>query len=165
MKDDLSALSTVKRETKRLGFYVGPVNGLWTHETERAFETMVASVRVNARRWGDRRLTVAAGQTICLLEKIDPGPVDGYIGESTLHAYRVFAARRRGDLDEDTWRDTMPAPPTVQPVTKKSRSWPTQKGVLRFYGPVGQNQTMLAIPVSDAARVEHANQGRAHVVP
>lgn len=87
----------------------------------------------------------------------DPGPVDGIIGKKTKSALKAFqrvhGLKPDGIIGEKTlaelWpepipdRDTEPA--EAQPTLAKT-TWPRQREVPRFFGGVGQHQTMLILP-------------------
>lgn len=147
-------LRQIQRELKQRDFYLGNLTGKWSAELERAAEAAIASLRVNAREWSRVRLTVAVQQAIMRFHGIDPGPVDGWMGPSTQHGLDVYAAKVLGQSEGnipperiDDWRDNglLPNPPAATPP-KPQPIWPRQSQVLKFYGPVGQNQTMLRFP-------------------
>lgn len=88
---------------------------------------------------------------------LDPGPIDGIIGKKTKSTLKVFqrlhGLKPDGIVGDKTlaelWPEAMPdrdeEPADAQPTLAKP-IWPRQREVPRFFGGVGQHQTMLVLP-------------------
>lgn len=113
-------------------------------ETIKAIDAFLADQAVTrAPGWPAPRRAIAAQQALCRSAGIDVGEVDGLMGPQTRHALEVWDARQNGEASAETWRDE-PAPPAAPPAVRNA--WPTQGECERFYGSVGKNQAMLALP-------------------
>jgi len=99
--------------------------------------------KLKTASWNKDRLLVAAEQAIYSTNKINAGTVDGLVGPQTRHAREVWEAKQSGDPEKvkevETWKDK-----DFQEA--KKNAWPTQSGVSKYYGKVGENQTMLVLP-------------------
>lgn len=114
-------------------------------ETIKAIDSFLAAQAVTrAAGWPVARRAVAAQQALCRSAGIDVGEVDGLTGPQTRQAFEIWDARQRGETAAETWRDR-PAS-AVQPAAAVRNAWPTQGECERFYGSVGKNQAMLALP-------------------
>lgn len=85
--------------------------------------------------WPVGRKVIAVQQLMFLDAGANPGEIDGLIGPMTLNALEVW---------QNIIRDTEPTKAVVK-VTPIS-SWPRERGVAKFYGPVGTGLTNMDLP-------------------
>lgn len=149
------------------------VDGKWGPETEVAMRAALGSPRDNTGRpWSRKRLVVGYQQKLMLEAGIQTD-VDGLIGPETLHAFEKYQdLMRRPDAEKATiaagvswwswkWLKSLWASPTepivenrvvVVPESKPApsasprTSWPRQIDVPGYFGPMGQNQTIIQVP-------------------
>jgi hypothetical protein len=81
-------------------------------------------------------LKVAVLQCHLKLSGFDPGPIDGFLGPSTLYAYGFWRAKLTGG-ELDFFKDDEISPSPV---------WPLEKDVNEFYGEKGTRQTKVHCP-------------------
>lgn len=107
--------------------------------------------------WDRDRQLVACVQLALKEYGIDAGAIDGLVGPQTKHALEIWHDQRGGDDESSTWRDKEDTTDKAAqeseahagvhtPASAKFGPWPTESGVPRFYGDVGQHQTMLTLP-------------------
>jgi len=89
---------------------------------------------------GRRKLT-AYVQLLAHDRGIDPGVVDGLWGPGTRNAYEDLVYFEANGTLPPAWRDDAPsgANPNGWPLERESK-------LMAFYGPVGENQTSIALP-------------------
>lgn len=105
---------------------------------------------VNASKWDKARILLGMEQAIYVKNKMEVGTVDGLIGEQTRYMRMLWEAKKadeeagvdKKDPDsavaaETNWKDEIEA---------KRNNWPLQSGVSKYYGKVGENQTLLILP-------------------
>jgi hypothetical protein len=99
--------------------------------------------------WPIARRVVAGEQLIYEENGIEVGDIDGLVGTRTLYAREVWEGRKKTggkvNAEVELWRDTkLTAPPPRVP----QQMWPrqTQDELIKFFGPVGANQTSLVLP-------------------
>lgn len=126
----------------RLGFGPIAVDGDAGAKTLAAAERIIRSLAVNPASWSNTRRLVGAEQAIMRDAGLYTGKVDGLAGPATAYARVKWQA--------GAWRDTL-----MDPVAADERmpepvktAWPRQADCLKFYGKVGENQTMLHLPFS-----------------
>lgn len=148
-------LGEIQSRLASAGLYGGPIDGKYGPRTAQAIEALFLArpyVRGDWRRWPTERRVVAAAQLFCLFDGIEVGEIDGLAGPQTQHAFEVYAARQRGIEGVENWRDREPE--RAVPLASDGR-WPrqTQREMERFFGPVGANQTALAVPTGYSLRL------------
>ena len=124
---------------KDSGHYSGKVDGDYGQRTRAA----IRSYYDFPTEWEDSRLKVGCIQVICIKNGFIPGSIDGRWGRNTQSAYDKLL-KLLGKSEKKT--------KVNQSVkTKKGYSnWPKQdySSMVRFYGKVGENQTLLTLPYS-----------------
>ena len=105
--------------------------------------TMAAMDRVNIPNWGVVRRVVGTIQTFAKYHNIPTGPIDGLWGPQTAYAAERLEYFLIHNRHEPDWRND-----EGDGLIPQSFGWPrqTQADLLRFFGPVGQNQTQIALP-------------------
>lgn len=96
--------------------------------------------------WASTRQVVGCIQAGAKLNNAEPGPVDGYWGPQTQHAFGIlYDYLVNGMSTVDNWRDDEAA--TVDTNTFNS-NWPLQREsyLLKFFGQPGQNQAKVTLP-------------------
>lgn len=145
-------LKALQDKLSKAPLYQDEVDGIFGRQTRKAIRALLVQENImDWVRWSDSRLFIAGQQAVCKRDKIDVGEIDGILGPRTKWALDVYAARQRGDLSVDTWRDdedqNNPPDPSKQPP--KSIVWPTQAEVRSgrsIFGSYGANQTKLVFP-------------------
>jgi hypothetical protein len=140
-------LQEVQSRLAMAGLYSGAIDGAYGDRTAQAIEALLLARPYAGRGWRSwpaPRRVIAAAQLFCLLDGIEVGAIDGLAGPQTRHAFEVYAARKRGVEGIDNWRDHEAE---ASPPQQGSR-WPrqAQSEMEKFFGPVGANQTALALP-------------------
>ena len=115
------------------------VDGLAGRRTRAA----LLEITVLSTHWPLERQIFGYIQHACSLEKIDAGPIDGYWGPQTEQGYEELHLRLNGH-PVHPWRDDE----GLGGVPDADSPWPiqTQEELIKFYGPVGQNQTKIKVP-------------------
>jgi hypothetical protein len=131
------------------GLYPHAVDGVQGPRTAQAIQALFLArpyMKGDWRRWPAARRIVAAAQLFCMQDGIEVGEIDGLVGPQTLHAFEVYAARKRGIESAENWRDH--EAPSVRQATLRSDRWPVQaqREMEKVFGPVGMNQTTLMLP-------------------
>lgn len=143
-----------------LHIYLGRIDNDWGDLSRDACRAFLTARHVKWTGWNDNRLRTAASQQMCADFKIEVGKIDGLMGEQTRYAFRIFDAKDDAAKlqAETTWRDDPNASPPsddnkppvklppVETLNLVKPIWPRQADVIRFYGPVGQNQTDIVFP-------------------
>jgi hypothetical protein len=140
------------------GLYGGAIDGVHGPRTAATIEALFLArpyASGDWRSWPNARRTIAAGQIFCLLDGIEVGAIDGLLGPQTRHAFTIYEARKRGIEGVDNWRDSESGGVSAAPPARHANNWPrqTHAEMEKFFGPVGANQTTLAIPDSYPMRV------------
>ncbi|MFN2166081.1 MAG: peptidoglycan-binding domain-containing protein, partial [Anaerolineae bacterium] len=93
------------------------------------------------REWSNRRRCVAMLQLLCKAQEIAVGRIDGLWGPQTEYAYDMLAYHHEHGRLPPPFRDETPL--DVNP-----NGWPrqTEAELIRYYGEIGKNQTMLTLP-------------------
>jgi hypothetical protein len=93
------------------------------------------------QEWSNRRRCVAMLQLLCKEKAIAVGRIDGLWGPQTEYAYDILAYHHEHGRLPPPFRDETPL--DVNP-----NGWPRQveAELIRHYGEIGKNQTMLALP-------------------
>ena len=121
-------------------------DGIAGRNTLAAIDSLLSASGVHGiDRWPDARRLIAAEQIIYRDLGIEAGAIDGLVGEQTRYARAVYAARLRGDLSAETWRDVASAEPAPK-ATESHAAWPRQRDVQSFYGAPGTGFVMLDLP-------------------
>lgn len=133
------------------GLFAGPVDGAegksFTEAIEACFAREVAAGTLAAgwQGWTDSRRRLAVEQALLRDKHIDVGEIDGLLGPQTMFARESFQEiRQTGGPLLIPSRDEVPAQPI--PAAGPATVWPRQSECEAFYGPVGQNQTVLVLP-------------------
>lgn len=136
----LLSAKDIQKALSEAGMYAGPIDGKIGPNTEASIKRLVDAMVVEPIiKWKPSRLLLAAEQAIMLKAGLDVGKVDGLMGPQTQFALEQWQNKQR-DI------------PAVRPpgekddVTNLKTKWPYQSECLKFYGPVGQNQTLLTPP-------------------
>lgn len=117
------------------GHPCGPIDGIIGGLTRAAVHQLLEARNIpNFKSWGNKRQLVAANQLFYLDQGIDTGAIDGLIGPQTRYAHEEWIRRSR-DIE-------LP----IELVKHQPTAWPREKDVPSFFGPVGENQTMLKLP-------------------
>lgn len=98
--------------------------------------------KLKTKDWDKNRLLLAMEQAIYAVNKMEVGTVDGLMGEQTRYMRMLWEAKLAGAeevKEETTWKDKDFA-------EAKKNDWPSQSGVSKYYGKVGENQTTLKLP-------------------
>jgi peptidoglycan hydrolase-like protein with peptidoglycan-binding domain len=133
---DLRTLQVALKAQKLLK---GRPDGDHGPDTVQAVNALLKREKVTGyQKWPQSRKDLAAKQLICQLKGIDAGEIDGLLGPTTLQAFEEFAGRKvtREDIEKQN-ADTLIVRPPPRPV------WPHQKDVLKWYGAIGKNQTII----------------------
>jgi hypothetical protein len=130
-----------------LGLYTGRIDGLWGPLSRAAAEALFQKENVASwKAWPDTRRVIAVQQLLCKLDGIDSGAIDGLMGPQTRYALEVYAARKRGDKEPETWRDEAEKQEPLTAPDLRSNVWPKQSAMRSFYGAPGTNHAMLDLP-------------------
>ena len=120
------------------------VDGISGPRTREAINILLARQGVAAwQNWNAKRRELAAMQIVCRNAGIETGAIDGLIGPQTRFAFESFDHVKATGKPPALFRDEpppRPEPTQIKPV------WPRQAECLRFYGPVGENQTKITMP-------------------
>jgi len=123
------------------------VDGDYGPLTQAAIQAfLVQQGMADGTRWRGQRLVIAGAQALCRLDGIDAGVIDGLLGPQTRYALDVYAGRRSGDRDVETWRDADDDKPPDTPPPAEAMAWPRQRDVPAFFGARGENQATLKFP-------------------
>lgn len=125
---------TAQRFLIGAGVLVGPVDGVSGKGTKSASRALLAKVGITNSGWGDDRVSLALDQYILSQLGFNPGTIDGFIGPQTKDALERYQNVSR---DREPPADSVSHLPTV---------WPRERDLMKFYGPVGQNQVSLTLP-------------------
>lgn len=108
---------------------------------EKALQARAAKLPPGWWEWSNPRKTIAYLQLLCEEQQITVGPIDGYWGPQTDHAWGNLAFLLEQGALPPLWRDEPPA-------AANPNSWPEQQeAALRaFYGETGSNQVRLQLP-------------------
>lgn len=109
--------------------------------------TMNAIWRVTAvpTEWNENRQIIGVVQHGCQLNALDAGPIDGYWGPQTSHAFDEIKEIFNSGKPPVPWRDDEGiGGDEVDP----NNDWPlqTQNSLVKYYGKVGTNQTKITVP-------------------
>lgn len=142
IKELQAALNVHKERAKKPALVVDGIAGRRTME----FVDSLLS-KEKTEHWSDARRLIGAEQFIIQEMGIFIGDIDGLVGEQTRYGRSVYAARKAGDKDVETWRDkdfdNSPTPPAAPAPLHK---WPRQKDVASFFGDRGESQALLLMP-------------------
>lgn len=110
--------------------YVTPVEA--TGELDAITLAALLSIPQLPAMWPDKRLLIGALQFFCMKAGINAGPIDGYWGPQTEYGYELIIVFLETGVVEEDWRT----------------DWPinTEDELVKFYGPVGTNQTSINLP-------------------
>lgn len=133
------------------GFYKKKIDNTWGRFTDKALleflDTRSGKLTFKWVAANFQRRLIAAWQLICLEAGVhEVGAIDGYRGPSTDNAIDILESLERTGL-RPNWREEREEEPPL-PLTEPTNAiiWPHQKNVSKYYGNVGQNQTMLYVP-------------------
>ncbi len=127
------------------GFAAGAVDGKLGPNTYGAIANALAKRQDELpgdwSGWANPRRTVAYIQCLCKEHKIDVGTIDGFWGPQTDYAFDTLNQLLKSGEMPPLWRDD-------SPLSTNPNNWPNQDvaSLNAFYGPVGKNQTDLALP-------------------
>ena len=121
-----------------MGENAGLVDGILGPSTTEALN----QIKGIPLQWSKTRKAVAFIQILAQKEGIETGEIDGYWGPQTAFAFESLEQVLIEKKDPIVWR---PEDMEVQ----NPNNWPNQRledGLDKFYGPVGENQTRIALP-------------------
>jgi len=90
--------------------------------------------------WPFKRQATAFIQSLCKLNNINAGPVDGYWGPQTEYAYGILETFLETGILPNPWRDEQPN------AILNPHNFPFEVDMEQFYGEVGKNQVRLQLP-------------------
>lgn len=134
---------------KTKGFYKGNIDGIYGDQSAEALldflDSRSSKLTFDPLRVSVDRRQIAAWQLICLEAGIEEvGAIDGFMGPSTRYALEILEdVRYRGKKPD--WRDDEGAQSEFD-LDAPVSSWPRERDLEKFYGRVGENQTMLYVP-------------------
>jgi peptidoglycan hydrolase-like protein with peptidoglycan-binding domain len=132
---------SVQRELATRGYYVGKIDGVFGSQSRLAIGAWAAHNMAPALDWPPTRQRIAFEQWLMASHGFYLAKVDGLAGPATQAAlekwqdYLTFKAKPVSE--SESLAAVHPAVHTV---------WPRQADVERFYGKVGENQTLLESP-------------------
>jgi len=145
-----TSTKNLQRYLKSKGFYKGALDNIWGRLTDKAVDDFLDS-RSNKLtfKWetaNHQRRVTAAWQLICLEAGVhEVGAIDGLRGPATEYALDVLE-HIEAHGTRPNWRDIVEDEPKLSLETNSYNTWPTQSQVSKYYGKVGENQTMLVVP-------------------
>lgn len=143
-------LREVQERLQAKGLYADEPDDRMGPKTRAAINAFALAQRVDLDAWDDERRILAAQQLLCRIVGIDIGTIDGLRGPQTRHAFEVYDARKanggKPNPKIENFRDADDGKPPLVPLPQAASVWPRQADCSKFYGPVGANQTMLAVP-------------------
>lgn len=107
---------------------------------------------------------VAAEQVLLAKAGLEVGKADGFVGPQTLYARAQWAALTVTGKPAPAWRAPLMAP-RLEDKKLAAAVWPVQSDVTKYFGKVGENQTMLTLPYKmrlDWDLVTSVNQTSCH---
>jgi len=96
-------INEVQTLLKVADLYEGAVDGEEGPLTRAAITSALKSVQ-GSESWSARRRRVGAAQVVLGMQGYEPGPVDGWSGALTRHAYDEWVHRMRFGKKPDAWR-------------------------------------------------------------
>ncbi len=135
----------VQKELEELGYSPGPIDGLMGKKTRMA----MANIADIPMAWSDDRKIIAMIQYVAIKQGLDVGRLDGLWGPQTEYGYEELVEMAENGTKSSLWRDTIVG--AVSGMTSSiehANQWPTQeeKGLIKYYGEIGENQTYLQVP-------------------
>ncbi len=138
----------VQRNLARMGYYRGALDGILGNKSHQAILDALLTYRNDLTsspyNWSKSRRLIAYKQLVCYQLDIGVGGIDGLMGPQTEAALFAWEAGKNG-LSYDR---VDKAPQTSSRTIKEV--FPTQAqvrtGSSKYYGKVGENQTMLHTP-------------------
>ena len=117
------------------GFYNGKIDGLIGKQSIAAGIEMLQSEGIQmTASWEPERVFLAVAQIMFVELGLNPGTVDGLWGPNTQYALEQY---------QNLLRDLEASP---EERAQQSTVWPIYSQMERFYGPVGQNITLVTLP-------------------
>ena len=124
----------IQTRLKELGYYKGRIDGDRGSNTNKAVLAALtardADMPAGWRDWSEKRMAVGFLQLYCKDKGVDPGDIDGRIGQQTNHAYDTLAEMLETGRPPRNWRDETPL--DVNP-----NGWPTESSMESVFGPHG----------------------------
>lgn len=144
--------TNLQKYLKTKGFYKGALDGIFGRVSDAALTNFLADRKGKLtfipKNAGFNRTVNAAWQLFCLEAGItEVGAIDGFRGPSTEYALTILEAIDKTGHRPAPWRDAEPTPLPLAPAVVKN-NWPlqTQKEMEKYYGKMGENQTMMVPP-------------------
>lgn len=139
MKVTQSIIKTVQESLNRDYGHSLVADGIAGKNTQAA----LLQIRVIPTHWDINRKLIGYIQHLCALNEIDAGPVDGYWGTQTLYGFEQLKIKLSSGSAPLPWRDD-----EGMGSTEVQGRWPVQvqEELLKYYGPVGMNQTLVTSP-------------------
>lgn len=138
----------VQRLLTAAGYYRAGIDGDFGPKSREAVDKLVGrhSEKVSPL-WSERRLMVASAQIILDAAGFEPGFIDGYDGHNTVEAYNAWAYEQaHGKREVIAGREDVTVEDQPEFDAVASLSYPRQRDVERYYGPVGKNQAIISLP-------------------
>ncbi len=130
-----------------VGLYSGDIDGMFGLKSAAALEQYLsrkaATISGNFAEWSLERKKIALGQLLCLDLDINPGRIDGLVGQQTTIAFEEFN-RRKLRLPPDIWRDEIDQLPPTGPI-QSNTTWPKETDVPAFYGQLGKDCVLVPL--------------------
>lgn len=140
----------IQRLLAAAGYYKGGIDGDAGPKTYAAADVLLSkhATRLTSQNMNDARRLVAAAQLVLFFAGHEPGTIDGFVGHNTAEAFNAWEYERAHGKSEDLQRDAglFDGTPDKTPTGDPALAWPRQADLVRFYGPVGTNQTSLKLP-------------------
>lgn len=144
------AVRDIQRLLAAAGYYKGGIDGDAGPKTYAAADAIVSKhpARLTAQDMTPARRLVAAAQLVLAFAGYEPGAIDGYAGHNTVEAFNAWEYERAHGKPESLDREAglFDGTPDTTPKGAPALLWPRQADLVRFYGPVGTNQTRVELP-------------------
>jgi len=131
-------ITLIQSQLNSMGIDAGPVDGILGPRTMGALN----QIEKIPPQWSNDRKAIAFIQLIAQKKGIESGKIDGYWGPQTDFAFDSLEQIVMEKKEPVIWR---PEEGQVQ----NPNDWPSQRpeeNLDKFYGPVGENQTRIALP-------------------
>lgn len=139
-----------QRLLKMAGHYDGALDGLQGPKTNRGVVAVLERHNIAYRLWSATRQLIAAEQALLNDLGFPAGPVDGLVGPQTRFARDSFEHFLLTGQMPEAWRPDGKGDLDAPPSPPEANQWPRHvyNDMVRYFGPVGENQTMLNLPWS-----------------
>lgn len=125
---------TLQEIMKAAGFYKLTVDGRWGDGSRTAQDAWLKAAGIDYAKWPDARRFIALNQLVLKRNGFNPGAIDGWEGDGTREALRLFQIANR-ETD-----------PSLHEVQHQPNVWPRQADVEKVFGKPGTNLVMINLP-------------------